>query len=1747
MENEEKLSRGGKGLSLLCRAFAAVAVVVLAVTMGFGATVAQAATSAVSDPATVTDYESLLGTSTANIGRIWTDKSVFTGDATDGYVTVQMKEGSNFLTSLSAISSTSNLLSMSNTPLDIVLVLDASGSMNYKMDEDETATTTTDSRIYALRQAADDFIDKIAEKNANISDENLQHRVSVIKFAGDKTSAIGNSKYTSGGYEYNYSQVMKAMAACTESTKSQFTDLINAIDPAGATNTAAGMQLAQDQTSGRANAKKIVIFFTDGVPTTASSWADDVASNTVTAAKAIKDAGASIYSVSIYSAADPTADPSSTTNVNKFMHAVSSNYPSATYSRSGRGYAWSLGDRAKNSEGEDATYYKKATSADELKEVFDDIEAEIVTGAGYPTKATDGAGDTSGYITLNDELGAYMEVTDLSTLVYNGKVYTSTGKIVSGNIDTYTFEGEVTAGASVSNLNKLLITVERSSDLAVGDKVQVKIPAALIPLHHYNVDLNNTTMSIDSTTPVVVCYSSAVKSAALEKLADPDDAMKAYMQANTDGDGNVKFYANKWTSSSTDKGDAVATFEPSDGNLYYYYTSDTVLYTDESFATPATSIDESATYYYKHSYYKLADNYDYDKSTGVATGTPVEVTEAIALPGATAKTYENAGNIGTDSTGCLIVKDGTPRLNFINTLHKAKAENATATASDVLNPVWASADTLAEYDTINSYLGNNGVATSYVPTKTVSGVDANGKACVGDELTFKVAFVVPAGTTGATVTDSLASGLEFVEADNEGQYDEDDHAVTWNLSWPEATTGVTACELTLKAKVTRDALTSDSKTIENVASVSVGDEAAVKTNKVTVPIKDPAEYETDKTDASAGLGLAKRLTGRAWKTSDSFSFTLAGNDDATTEAIDNELIEFTSTAATVKASAETTADQPFGFGTISFYKPGTYSFKVTEDMPEDDQKIAGVTYATDHVATFTVNVTSSADGNSLVATLGSASGLTFENKYSSSLDYSAMGGLKLVKTMDSHAIAADQFEWTLTAVASDTVSAEDAAAKLGMAGTTKVIKSYEAELDTVEHNATNSISLLPTGGLTFTHEDAGKTYSYTLQETKGGSPAATGTDEDSAGYHNDTAKRAIQISIADDGTGKLTATTTVKNGEDTEGVYEYTTGEQPGSAAKVDIYNAYKATGTLGGDGEGAVKINATKQLDGRDLVAGEFTFNVFEMIGEDQAETPSATGTNDANGNITFSAITYNQYEVGTHTYKVVEDTTGFAEKHLTANEAEFGITVTVSDNGDGTLGVEVGYPEGSEDGLVFKNGYGKATITLKGDKRLMVMTGIGWRGPSAAEAEGAFTFTLTGSEGAPMPKTTTATNESYGHGTASPSNTSFSVTFGEVEYTMQNVFGNADDPSVVTDPATGKRSKTFTYTVTESNTDGKTLPGVTNDPQTSRSFDVTVTDNGDGTLSVVEKRDDVDVTGKSAFRFENTYSVSPTTVEVTDETYGISVNKELVGREMQEGEFSFQLTNEQGDVVAIGTNDAEGNVTFEGIEYKWPGGEVLTLSEVVPEDTKGVTYDKSAYLVRIEVMDGGKGDLVATCRLVDEEGEELEDQSVTFENSYEADSVTAFFYGKKNLEGGTLADNQFSFVVSAEEGTPLPEQTTVTNDADGRIYFGEITYEEAGTYTYTVAEVDDKQDRVTYDSAERTVTVEVTDDGEGELHVSFSGLEGLVFNNKLAAEPAGDDTPDKQVPQTGDIFNGIVALTLAALACVAVVASIAIKRSDR
>ena len=800
----------------------------------------------------------------------------------------------------------------------------------------------------------------------------------------------------------------------------------------------------------------------------------------------------------------------------------------------------------------------------------------------------------------------------------------------------------------------------------------------------------------------------------------------------------------------------------------------------------------------------------------------------------------------TPKTVCVVVTDRNSEGQYDGNLY---IQNVTGSPVAVTN----------SYEPGSVTVGEGDVAPITVQ-KTVSGSDTQAN------FSFQLVAVDPAndkwdnvevvdqgydGSSSITedfsdgdVKTATFGGIRFNAA---GEYqfkivenDTDKAPGGWTYDKHEATVTVTVTDQDFDGQL--DATVTYDNTGATTDADKAVDNAAAFTNS----------YSTSSTDADTGSAeakLTKVLEGKVWD-GDSFTFEIkpesntAGietadmpmpNDDAGGDGSNN----------TVTVNAPTEEDGKtaiFSFGSITFDTPGTYVYKVTEVAGGN----AGIDYSSNK-ATITIEVVDNHQG-ALVATVGIENNV-FTNTYASELDYAAGGGLEIIKTFEN----ADMREFNFTVTPKNEASAD----KLGidMAGETFTTKSDATIGDDDASHA--EIMVIDAGTeAKFTQDDADDTYTYTVQETKG----------DDASVTYDGTVYTVTITTVDDGLGGIKVTTTVTNGADYKQTYVYDNdAETENQTAVVPFTNTYKAEGQLGGNG--AVSINATKTLTNRPMVDGEFKFNVINAA--DDSNTVVATGTNDANGTINFSAINYSidqmlkdvdnglatpslveGKDTFTYTYKVTEDTANLDDGVSAIDTAGFQITVTVTDNGDGTLGIVVAYPGGG-DGLTFRNTYGeddqgKATLNINGIKTLKVASG-----DNAPDIEGKYTFTLTGSEGAPMSATTEAHNDDAGN-----------VAFGDITFTMENVFGDTgvqeaatadenaadigNEKETVDSEASGEsgavsnatdvdtqsatRTKEFTYTVTES---GNVL-GVDNDTEISKTFTVTVTDNGDGSLSV-------------------------------------------------------------------------------------------------------------------------------------------------------------------------------------------------------------------------------------------------------------------------------------------------------------------------
>ena len=1738
---------------------------------------------------------------TQNVGRIWTDKTVkATGE----------NEESDFLTTLSAMSSTSNSTVTVTTPLDIVMVLDASGSM-----DDPMGGRDSTKRIDALKSAANSFINTIAKQNEGIEGVDRQHRVAIVKFAGDKTNKVGNDQYKKGQFWYNNSQMMKGLTDCSGGNVKVLEDTVAGIKPSGATRADYGLELAGDITSGRADAKKIVVFFTDGKPTSFSEFDSDVAKGAVTAAKKMKDGKATVYTIGIFSGADPADDPSKegTSDVNKFMHAVSSNYPDATSYASDE-----LGTRVENSD-----YYKSATNAEELKKVFDDISQAITSEPPYPTEIHKGYDETkSGYITFTDELGDFMQVDGFTEVVINGTSFTKASKTVNKetNTDTYEFAGKA---------KDLLITVQRAGDdnPRKGDIVTVNIPASLIPLSHFKTV--DGKLSVDNVKPIQVKYASSVKSAALDNLFTPEKVagLKNYIEHNTtvvDGTKTVSFYANKWSGGAL--GDTVATFEPADTNRYYYFQKQTPIYADKGCMQPAkNSLADTGTYYYKDEFEEQGENGEAKPASAV-----------IEFIGGDAAKFDGA--IVADEDGNLSFSVGTARLAFIDELHTTKESaggNNTGTATDVLNPKWNNVSAKATATHVNSYLGNNGkisfaydmtpamveTKASFGLTKVLEGRDWTNADAFEFGLTSESGAPMPAARTATVRKADLDQGkadIDFgtIEYTEPGTY-------VYKVS--EKNAGTTVDGIAYSKNVAEVTVTvTPNKRGELSAAVKVTWSEADETEFKNVYTAEPVESSV--TDQ---ITVTKSLTGRDL-TAGEFSFELRE-----IKGENSELIE------TVKNAA----DGKVTFSAIKYTKIGQHTYK----LHEVKGNAGGIDYD-DAVYTIVTTIADNGKGQ-LVAThelkdAKDVKSIEFKNAYTTNATEASLAGIKNLQVDDALTPAdiAGKFTFTVTGeegapMPASTSVHNDVDGKVDFGKITFTLddlnKAVGEKPEKREHTFTYTVTesgevagvtndAKPSREVSFTVTDDGKgnlrvsrkpdgDAAFTFTNTYNVTPVETSVTEQI------TATKVLTGRDLKDGefsfelvegdkvvaTGKNAADGKITMSEITynePGKHTYTLREVKGNAGGITYSDAkFTIETTITDNGDGTLKaehvlkdaeaatfkntysvtpLNAeldfdlSKVISGREWTDGdEFSFTITAPDGaplpDPATVTVSKHDAKDGIAAIKFGKIRYTA--TGTYKYEIRENagsTVGMTyDAHVATAE------VTVTENGDGSLTANVTKKEN-----------GRFTNTYRTELNYTAAGGL-WLSKyldGRPMTEGQFTFTVTPADDA----SARALGLLPGANSfKSPAAAEATVGLIDILAGHEVIFTQAD------------AGKTFTYTVAEKN-DGQ--PGYTYDDavrtvtiaiadDTAGTLTATTTVSGgpEGTHETVHKSGENKVE-KALVPFHNSYSATTNTPGGT--AAQVVATKTLTGRPMADGEFWFGIAY-QGELVAYENlkPNIGGHVSFDTLHYDTKmlanleaaglayrtdkdGKLAWTINYTAYEDLFGLPNGVSAttwsFGFKVIVVDNGDGTLTAT---VDYGGVEP-----LFENVYGADAVDAALTGTKKLqvaEGLTPADitGKFTFTVTADEaGAPMPERTTVTNDAAGNVDFGKIHFtledlnralgvtddatdkaeadeadeaeadeaeaEEADTdanadepsdepepaaptaprshtFTYTVTESGSAPGVTNDTNATRKVSYTVSDDGAGHLSVKREGDDGaaFTFTNTYGVAPTDSSVTDQ------------------------------------
>lgn len=1773
---------------------------------------AAAAKNTVADDVTINKWHETLDDSTKNVGRIWTDKSVSTGNVeltnkVGASATIEKGSKSDFLVGLSALSSTAKIMGQTTVPLDIVLVLDVSGSMddpsgsyevvydlntqnayyvlvngqyqkvqywpgspssrgwyysgsNTKVVPKTSADDSNPSHVQfyssttkmdLLKTAVNGFIEKAAEKNDNLSDTNKQSRISLVKFAGDKKNTVGNDVY--GLYKRNYTQIVRGYKAYTtaegESNRTELQELVNALKPAGATSADYAMDLAEqlvspktpsnnDALNPRENAKKIVIFFTDGEPNHQNGFDRDVANAAINSAKGIKSV-ADIYTIGVFGSANAS---DTTGRFNAYMHGMSSNYPNATAYNN-------LGERAKDSKGKDTQFYKAATNASELNDIFTEIQEEIVSSAQSPTHVDQGENpNQSGYITFTDQLGDYMQVDDMNTLLYADKKfkYTDKKETTAGDKTTvkYTFDYVIPDTNHVypeGNLKDIVITVEKATGndrLNVGDLVTVKIPANLIPLRYYEIDKDGN-MTIDETYPMRLFYDVSLKAGAEKKIENPDAAMQAYIAANTNDEGQVQFYSNKYEAGTNDmpeKIGAYSHFVPATTNDFYYFQEDAPLYTDEECTTAATSIDPTGgtTYYYQRDYYELGEGGKADKQTNTVT-----------IPGNSNTILEGYVE---KKDGQYYIRAGAPRTTSLTyfTENKTDVANKTGTASTFIKPTW---ENNFHGKSVTTYLGNNGKVTFDLPgeldiTKTVTAAEGHAvpDSLKDQEFTYTLELTAKEGATlkgeytaqkytGTTTTGdefTIKSGDTFTLKDGQ----------TLKIYGLESGTTYTVTE------------TKAEHFTGTAAQTNAGDNAAVETTEngnvtaigtITGNQQTFANYtntykaDPGTLDGSANLKVKKEFQladgTSAWDMEylqdSQFTFLLTANSD--NAPLPEDAVEIAGIkAARVTVTGENDINKTFG--NITFSEPGTYKYRITEQDPRENGK-QGVVYSQ---ATYTVTVTVIDENGTLnavaemkktrddngtelaTATVAADKTATFKNVYDADSESVAIRAAKsFTDHTGSRPLEDGQYTFRITP---------------------KTAGAPLPEGDSGYTEATNTGVGVVFKSVTFTAKDAQgatennqKIYEYTLEEVL--PQGANETNHYTVnGITYDPAKYTIQLKVY------------IKNvaGKDTvvvDRIYKNDDGAALAANEVPEFHNSYKADSViLTGD----TALKGEKTLTGRDMLSGE-TFDFTLTAGDDSTKKAISEGTvtivengdrasvsSGKNGeakSFKFGDVTFTKE--GTYTFDIKETVPSPQAGGVTYDQHTTKATVVVTDDTahPGKLTASVTYNNGTvsdaTDKAVFQNTY-KASFAYETTGGLLVEKVLNGRTMQAGE----FNFTITPQDGAP------------GVSEADASFNNPQQRASGVPDSMQKLLGLTFTQN--------DAGKTYKYIVKE--TSGS-VAGVTYDT-TRFLVAIQVMDNGDGTMyaitTITPQNADGNQSGqpvtynssqsneKPSLRFTNTYEAGA--ADPVDITTGF--NKVLKGRSWNDNDsFTFTIANTQkpeGVEVApmpnkttvtvkkADVNAGKAPVDFGSITFAKAGVYKYTVTETAPEPAgAGMVYDTAPRTITVTVTDDGSGKLKAAVTSV--EG------SKTFTNEYKTADLpldtACSVRVTKVLNGHDMAKDQFEFSIKAKDKDSAEKLRIDENNgatfgsaaaADGEVATlldslnMTLTQSDIGkTYSYTFAETKGNAAGYTYDENQYKLEITTHDAGDGTLTAivvltnTKTGTE--VFNKTVSAtDPA-------------------------------------------
>ena len=1750
------------------------------------------AAAAEADPVTAGELNSRKDT--RDVGRVWTDKSVSSGDiALDAKatgkdaMTIEKDANSDFLVGLSAMSSAAQITGQITTPLDIVLVMDVSGSMEEEISNNaylrvyanqvhqyrsyyvyvddaykevswsrkdgwhysgannqpvkvtpKTSAADSDeqrvqfyshpskvSKMTALKNAVDGFLTSTEEFNKSITDSSKKTNISMVKFAGEKRDKIGNDKNSKG---YNYTQIVSDFSNDMNALKNN----VNSLSPGGMTQAGYAMEKASELLHGksaRKDAQKIVVFFTDGQPTTWDGFEGEVANAAIAKANELEtNANTLVYTVGVFNGADPSDTKS---DFNRYMNALSSNYPEATTYTN-------LGQRVSA----DKQYYKAATNAEELNTIFENIIQDVThMTAAHPTEVDMGAGaDNSGYITFEDPLGQYMEVTSMDSVVFGGVRYKQQTSTTEDNKTTVTFT-ETSGGNALyprANLDDIRITITKSKDLATGDVVKVEIPAAMIPIKMYRVNIDkdgNATTTLTDTAPIRVFYNVKLKNGVREALGNPDEALQNYIANNTK-DGKVQFYSNLWHSKNDVKvADATSNFVPAKNNDFYYFQRDTKLYTNKECTTQVSGdIDQNATYYYQRTYYE--------------EGNTKALTRIVEIPGNSNLLLRGYSKL--DNDGCRYVPKGTPRATSLNGYKEEKSSNTTETASYVIDPDWEAymGDPKQQNsgDVLNR-LGNNGRISEDVPgalqvSKTVTAAEEHTAPSgdQADDFTFTVKLDAPAGKT---LQDSYEAQIFDAEgnANQDTLTKSDQYTLTFTLKGGQ---NIKICGLDAGVgyKVT------ESDKTHYTEKQKTGDSGTIESGK-TAEASFTNEYQATSVELADGAFKVKKNY-NAWESvPDSFQFLLKGFNNAPMPE-DSDESENTK-VITVNKDVE---DYTKGFGEITYDKPGTYYYELAEVTGSK----AGISYSAakyvvevkviDQNGTLQANVSlrqTTDDTGAVAENWLNTTTATFTNTFEAE---SQMAGPNVFKRYTDHtgskALRDGMFRFEIAKISKDAPFPDN----------------VNGDRYTVDNSEIN----VPFEEIPFTQNDVGKTYEYSVREimpedaNEGNHYIVKGMSYDPSVY---IVKLAVTAQQKESGTGSIVVVNQTWCDQDGKPLDSGKIKEIVGT----DLYdvhgdraiafrNSYRAADvTL----KGNTALGGTKRLTGRDMTGQEsFTFTLtgedkaikdgdIEIAGYDKASGKATTTLSGAkNGdykNFNFDNVTFKK--AGTYTFTIEEQVPDKNEDGMTWDRHKATATVTVTDN-NGKLEATVAYSgkTTSEGRPLFENTY-HASMDYSTGGGLEVSKTLNGRQMEAGDFR--FTITADGSTGAEKAAAEAKLQDidkSFTNDNQRASGTA------DVMKKLQKMTFTQDDAG-----------KTYTYIVKEvflqdedAEKAGIQKDGVTYD-QSEYQIEIRVVDHADGTMETVttvkqlKNSDGETIADPQEQRFESakkeTPSVAFTNTYVTGDVKfdfaQIQLKKIFSGRTWKDSDtFQFKMENTKAPsgvtapmpdpaTITVGKPESGNSQTFDfgKLTFTQPGEYQYTVEEVIPKDSDkipGVAYDYHKAEINILVTDNGKGQLVAQNSF----------SGTEFNNTYRTEDLNlADVCGvrvTKVLHGHDMTEGQFVFSVTADNdasASKLSNMTLYSPGADSGAVAKvletlpiTLTQSDIGkTYSYTFAET--KGNAAGYKYDENTYNLDITthDAGDGTLTATVV-LTNTKTNKELFRETVSEK--DKALGENGVVI---------------------------